>query len=151
MPRHYERRYLPYGPDEMFDLVADVRRYPEFLPWIMAMRVRSDSDTETIVDMIVGFKALRESFTSRVNKTPKGRIVIDYLDGPLKYLHNEWHFASHGDGGCRIEFEVDFAFRNSVFERLAGQFFETAVTRMIGAFEDRAHALHGLGSNSSSA
>ena len=143
MPQHSETRRLPYTPEQMFDLVADVARYPEFLPWIIAMRVRQDGETETVADMIVGFKGLRETFTSRVEKTRPERIHVDYIDGPLKYLRNDWRFRPDGADGCLVDFSVDFAFRNRVFEMLAGQVFGTALRRMIGAFEDRAAALYG--------
>ncbi len=92
MPKHSETRHLPYTPEQMFDLVADVARYPEFLPWVSAMRVRSDTPTETVADMIVGFKGLRETFTSRVTKARPESIDVEYLDGPLKYLRNNWRF-----------------------------------------------------------
>ncbi|MCT8002118.1 type II toxin-antitoxin system RatA family toxin [Sphingomonas sanguinis] len=147
MPKHSETRHLPYTPEQMFDLVADVARYPEFLPWVSAMRVRSDSDTETVADMIVGFKGLRETFTSRVTKTRPEAIDVDYLDGPLKYLRNNWRFRPEGQG-CAVDFTVDFAFKNRVFEMLAGQVFGTALRRMIGAFEDRAAKLYGNSSSS---
>ncbi|WP_294242093.1 type II toxin-antitoxin system RatA family toxin [uncultured Sphingomonas sp.] len=148
MPKHNETRHLPYTPEQMFDLVADVARYPEFLPWVSAMRVRSDTPTETVADMIVGFKGLRETFTSRVTKDRSGSIDVEYLDGPLKYLRNNWRFRPE-EQGCAVDFTVDFAFKNRVFEMLAGQVFGTALRRMIGAFEDRAAKLYG--SNSSSA
>jgi coenzyme Q-binding protein COQ10 len=158
MPKHQETRHLPYTPEQMFDLVADVRRYPEFLPWVSAMRVRKDGETETLADMIVGFKGLRETFTSRVEKQRAERIAVDYVDGPLKYLRNEWRFRPEGDSGCAVDFSVDFAFKNRVFEMLAGQVFGQALRRMIGAFETRAAALYGSspaggggGNNSSSA
>ena len=147
MPKHSETRHLPYTPEQMFDLVADVARYPEFLPWVSAMRVRSDSDSETVADMIVGFKGLRETFTSRVTKTRPESIDVEYLDGPLKYLRNNWRFRPE-EHGCAVDFTVDFAFKNRVFEMLAGQVFGTALRRMIGAFEDRAAKLYGS-SNSS--
>ena len=154
MPKHQETRHLPYTADQMFDLVADVKRYPEFLPWVTAMRVRKDSETETLADMIVGFKGLRETFTSRVQKERATRIAVDYVDGPLKHLRNEWAFRSQGEG-CAVDFSVDFAFKNRVFEMLAGQVFGQALRRMIGAFETRAAALYGSsetggGGNSSS-
>ena len=159
MPKHSETRHLPYTPEQMFDLVADVARYPEFLPWVSAMRVRSDSDTETVADMIVGFKGLRETFTSRVAKHRPDSIRVDYVDGPLQHLSNDWTFRSDGQGGCLVDFCVDFAFKNRIFEMLAGQMFDRALRKMIGAFEDRARALYGdsatgssaAGSNSSSA
>lgn len=133
----------------MYALVADVRRYPEFIPWILAVRVRSDSETEMLADCIVGYKGLRESFTSRVHKQPVSRIHVDYVDGPLRHLHNEWGFADAPDGGCIVDFTVEFTFRNSLFERMATQLFDAGVRRLTQAFEDRAAALYG--SNSSSA
>jgi len=151
MPKHSETRHLPYAPEQMFDLVADVARYPEFLPWVSAMRVRSDTPTETVADMIVGFKGLRETFTSRVTKDRPGSIDVEYLDGPLKYLRNNWRFRPE-EQGCAVDFTVDFAFKNRVFEMLAGQVFGTALRRMIGAFEDRAAKLYGSSnSNANSA
>ncbi|WP_288456426.1 type II toxin-antitoxin system RatA family toxin [uncultured Sphingomonas sp.] len=143
MPKHAETRRLPYTPEQMFDLVADVRRYPEFLPWVSAMRVRQDDDTATVADMIVGFKGLRETFTSKVGKQRAETIHVEYVDGPLKYLHNDWRFRPDGEGGCLVDFSVDFAFKNRMFEMLAGQVFGAALRRMIGAFEERAAALYG--------
>jgi coenzyme Q-binding protein COQ10 len=153
MPNHSETRHLPYSPEQMFDLVADVKRYPEFLPWVSAMRVRADSPTETLADMIVGFKGLRETFTSRVRKDRPGTITVEYIDGPLKFLRNDWTFRAE-PSGCAVEFRVDFAFKNRVFEMLAGQVFQAALRRMIGAFETRAAQLYGpsaAGSSNSSA
>ena len=154
MPKHAETRRLPYTPEQMFDLVADVRRYPEFLPWVSAMRVRKDAPEETVADMVVGFKGLRETFTSRVAKARATTIRVDYLEGPLKYLRNDWTFRTVPNG-CEVDFAVDFQFKNRVFELLAGQVFGMALRRMIGAFEDRAKALYGSpapgGSSSSSA
>ncbi len=142
----------------MYALVADVGRYGEFLPWVAGVRVRSDSETELVADLIVGFKGLRERFTSRVHKVRPTRIAVDYVDGPLKHLHNEWHFHPSADGGCKVDFMVDFAFRNSLFERLAGQMFDRALRQMIEAFETRAAELYpwpvresASGSSSSSA
>ena len=145
MPRHAETRRLPYSPEQMFDLVADVARYNEFLPWVAAVRVRSDSATEMVADLVVGFKALRERFTSRVVKRRPESIEVDYLDGPLKHLHNSWTFRPDGQGGTLVDFCVDFAFRSRIFEALAGQMFDQALRRMIGAFETRAAQLYGSG------
>ncbi|MBS0503835.1 MAG: type II toxin-antitoxin system RatA family toxin [Proteobacteria bacterium] len=142
MPRHSETRQLPYTPEQMFDLVADVGRYAEFLPWVAAVRVRSDSATEMVADLIVGFKALRERFTSRVHKERPGHIHVDYLEGPLKHLSNDWKFRPDGQGGTLVDFCVDFAFKNRVFEALAGQMFDAALRRMISAFEERAAVLY---------
>ena len=145
MPRHSEKRRLPYSPEQLFDLVADVKSYADFLPWVAAVRVRSDSETETVADLVVGFRALKETFTSRVRKQRPSEIVIDYIEGPLKYLHNSWRFEPDGEGGTTIHFCVDFAFRSRIFEALAGQMFDRALRRMIGAFETRAHELYGEG------
>lgn len=145
MPRHTETRQLPYTPEQMFDLVADVGRYGEFLPWVAAVRVRSNSSTEMVADLIVGFKALRERFTSRVHKERPLRIHVDYVEGPLKHLSNDWKFRPDGQGGTLVDFCVDFAFKNRVFEALAGQMFDMALRRMINAFEERAAVLYSAG------
>ena len=152
MPRHSETRTLPYTPEQMFDLVADVKSYHEFLPWVAATRIRSNSETDMVADLVVGFRSIKETFTSKVHKRRPHEIEIDYVEGPLKYLHNSWKFAPDGEGGARIDFCVDFAFRNRIFEALAGQMFDRALRRMIGAFETRAHELYGEGTpgNSSS-
>lgn len=148
MPRHTETRHLPYTPEQLFDLVADVRRYPEFLPWVAATRIRSDGETEMVADLVVGFGSLKETFASRVHKEQPRRIAIDYIEGPLKFLHNEWRFKPAAGGGTDIHFCVDFAFKSRIFEALAGQMFDRALRRMIGAFEARAHRLYGGGAES---
>ncbi|HEX8533518.1 MAG TPA: type II toxin-antitoxin system RatA family toxin [Allosphingosinicella sp.] len=146
MPRHTETRNLPYSPEQMFDLVADVKRYQEFLPWVAATRIRSDSETLMVADLVVGFKSLKETFASRVTKQRPTHIKVEYIEGPLKYLHNSWDFRPDGKGGTDIHFCVDFAFKSRIFETLAGQMFDRALRRMIGAFETRAHELYGEGS-----
>jgi coenzyme Q-binding protein COQ10 len=143
MPRHTETRHLPYSPEQMFDLVSDVKHYADFLPWVAATRIRSDSEHEMIADLVVGFKSLKETFTSRAIKDRPRGIKIDYVEGPLKYLHNNWTFEPDGKGGTNIGFCVDFAFKSRIFETLAGQMFDRALRRMIGAFETRAHELYG--------
>ena len=148
MPHHHERKALPFSADQMYDLVTDVRRYAEFLPWVAAVRVRSDSDQEMMADLVVGFKALKETFSSRVLKTPKSKVVVEYLDGPMRHLHNQWLFEDVDTGGCIVDFTVDFAFQNRVFEAIAGQYFSTALRKMTDAFVVRAEQLYGVGSNS---
>ncbi|MBS0255376.1 MAG: type II toxin-antitoxin system RatA family toxin [Proteobacteria bacterium] len=148
MPGIREVRRLPYSAEQMFDLVADVGRYAEFLPWVVATRVRSDSESEMIADMLVGFRALREKFSSRVVKTRPGFIEVFYLDGPMRDLDNAWRFAPTEDGGCEVDFSVSFTFRNAVFERLAGEYFDRAFRKMVQAFEDRAAVLYGSSSSS---
>ena len=143
MPGIRETRRLPYSCEQMFDLVADVDSYPKFLPWVVATRVRSDSETEMTADMLVGFKAIREKFTSKVIKRRPERIEVSYIDGPLKDLDNSWNFTCLPDGGCEIDFCVEFSFRNAVFEALAGQYFDRAFRKMVEAFEKRADELYG--------
>ena len=143
MPGSRETRRLPYSCEQMFDLVADVRRYGEFLPWVVATRVRSDGEHEMTADMLVGFKAIREKFTSRVTKDRPNRIDVYYMDGPLRDLDNSWVFRPTEDGGCEIDFCVQFTFRNAVFEALAGQYFDRAFRKMVEAFEKRADDLYG--------
>ena len=143
MPGIRETRRLPYSCEQMFDLVADVAKYPEFLPWVVATRIRSDSESEMTADMLVGFKAIREKFTSRVIKKRPDHIEVFYVDGPLKDLDNNWRFTCLPDGGCEIDFCVDFTFRNAMFERLAGQYFDRAFRKMVEAFEKRADELYG--------
>ncbi len=147
MPGISETRYLPYSAEQMFALVADVARYGEFLPWVVATRVKSDSETEMVADMLVGFKALREKFTSRVVKDRPHRIKVHYVDGPMRDLDNVWEFRDV-PGGCEVDFHVAFTFRNAMFERLAGQYFDRAFRKMVTAFEERAEQLYGSSSSS---
>lgn len=149
MPKHSETRHLPYTPEQLYELVADVAGYKEFLPWVAAVRVRSDSETEMVADMVVGFKGLRENFTSLVHKKRPESIHVEYVEGPLKYLHNNWAFQPDGQGGTLVDFSVDFAFRSALFEMLAGQVFDRALRKMINAFEVRAAELYGAGTDAS--
>jgi coenzyme Q-binding protein COQ10 len=148
MPRHREVRRLPWSAAEMFDLVADIGRYPEFLPWVQGMRVGPETGGVVVADMIVGFRMIREKFTSRVTlqrvtAEGVGHVHVDYLDGPMKHLFNDWQFRDLPDGGCEIDFAVDFEFRNKAFEKLAGLFFTQAFEKMVAAFVARAQALYG--------
>lgn len=148
MPRHSETRHLPYTPEQLFAMVADIGKYDEFLPWVVAVRIRSSSETETVADLVVGFNAFKERFTSKVTKQAPERITVDYVDGPLKYLHNEWTFKPAGGGGTDLCFAVDFAFKSRLFETLAGSMFDRALRRMTSAFEQRAAALYGISKSS---
>jgi len=142
MPKHGETRFLPWTAEQMFDLVADIGRYPEFLPWVQALRITGREGDVVTADMIVGFKMVREKFTSRVTLGKPDRVAVEYISGPLKYLRNDWTFRNV-PGGCEIDFLVDFEFQNRMFERLAGMFFGEALRRMVGAFESRAAVLYG--------
>ncbi|MEW4447950.1 type II toxin-antitoxin system RatA family toxin [Qipengyuania sp. JC766] len=143
MPKIREHRVLPYSAEQIFDLVADVASYPDFLPWVVATRVRKDTEQELVADMVVGFKSLRERFTSRVEKSRPSRIVVHYVDGPMRELDNRWLITPVSETECEVDFCVDFTFKNRVFETLAGQYVDRAFRKLIGAFEARAEELYG--------
>ena len=145
MPVHRETRVFSYTPEQVFDLVADVERYPEFLPWCVACRIAGrESPTEFTADLAVGFKMVREKFASRVRLSPKDAITVEYLDGPFEFLTNEWKFAAT-PGGAQVEFYLEFEFRSKILQKLIGVLFEEAVRRMVSAFEIRAAKLYGRG------
>ncbi len=146
MPTHAEKRELPYRPEQLFDLVADIERYPEFLPWCVGARVRSREDDLVVADLVIGFKMVRERFTSRVKlDRPNLRIDVAYTEGPFRYLNNHWVFEPLANGHCRIDFYVDFEFRSLMLQRIIGVLFNEAVRRMVQAFENRARKLYGDG------
>lgn len=138
----------------MFDLVADIESYPKFLPWNSAARIRSrrtlpDGAEEIAADLVISFKVFRERFGSRVVLWPADpetgalKIDTDYLDGPFRHLHSGWIFADRPEGGCHVEFFVDFEFRNAILQKLIGVVFHEAMSRIVRAFEDRARHLYG--------
>ncbi|MDX6751329.1 type II toxin-antitoxin system RatA family toxin [Geminicoccaceae bacterium 1502E] len=144
MPTHAEKRHLPYRPEQLYELVAQVERYPEFLPWCKAARItRREGDT-FYADLVVAFKVFRERFGSKVHVIPKSGIDVEYINGPFRYLNNHWRFEPAPDGGCILDFYVDFEFRSKILQNLIGLLFNEAVTRMVGAFEERARQLYGL-------
>jgi len=149
MPSHSEKRIMPYSAAEMYDLVADVGRYPEFLPWNSAARIRSrealpEGRELQLIDLVISFKLFREKFGSRVVLDPaRRRIETEYLDGPFRYLKSWWQFADREGGGCEAEFFVDFEFRNFVLQKVIGVVFDEAMRRVVRAFETRSVALYG--------
>lgn len=150
MPQHQERRALPWSADQMYALVADVARYPEFLPWTSAARIRSVTPREDgaevmEADLVISFKVFRERFGSRVTLWPaERRIETDYLDGPFRHMHSHWHFFPAASGpGCEVDFSVDFEFRNAILQAVIGVVFDEAMRRVVRAFEARAEALYG--------
>lgn len=144
MAVHNEKRTLPYTQEQVFDLVADVERYPLFLPWCIACRKTKSFDDGFEADLAIGFKMVRETFTSRVILSQPERVDVVYKDGPFKHLSNTWKFSPSSDGkGCDIDFHLDFEFRSVVLQKLIGVLFEEAVRRMVSAFESRAAALYG--------
>lgn len=152
MPTHSETRALPYSGQQMYDLVADVARYPEFLPWNSAARITSrrpvtgegDEVGEIMeADLVISFKVFRERFASRVTLWPgRRRIDTEYLDGPFRHMRSYWQFRDV-EGGCEVEFFVDFEFRNRVLQGIIGVVFNDAMQRVVRAFERRAAALYG--------
>lgn len=151
MPHHQDSRDLPYTAQQMFDLVADIESYPQFLPWNSAARIRSretrpDGSEEVAADLVISFKVFRERFGSRVVLWPKAdplRIDTEYLDGPFKYMRSGWTFIDRPKGGCHVEFFVDFEFRNAILQKLIGVVFHEAMVRIVRAFESRAKVLYG--------
>lgn len=144
MPTHAERRTLPFTPKQLFDLVADIERYPEFLPWCVACRVTRRDDNVIWGDLMVGFKVFRETFSSRVTLHPPERIDVTYVDGPFRYLNNHWLFIPADDGRATvIDFYIDFEFRSRLLQTAATPVFNEAVRRMVRAFELRAGDLYG--------
>ncbi len=147
MPSHSETRALPYSARQMYDLVADVERYPEFIPWTIATRVRSvepvDDHAVMHADMVVGFKMFREKFLSRVMLWEEElRIDTEYVDGPFKHLISNWRFEET-ETGCNVHFHVDFEFKNRLLRGAAGLFFMDAMQRIVRAYEARAADLYG--------
>jgi len=153
MPRFRTKRRVQHSATDMFDLVADVEKYPEFVPLCQALRVRKRTQgegTETLVaDMTVAYKVMRETFVSRVTlDRPNLKIQVEYLDGPFSTLDNRWTFTPAGEGGCDVEFFIAYEFKSRVLGMLMGAMFEAAFRRFAGAFERRADAVYGRASAS---
>ncbi|KNG93045.1 type II toxin-antitoxin system RatA family toxin [Pseudaestuariivita atlantica] len=147
MPTHSETRTLPYTARQMYELVADVARYPEFLPWCAAARIRSRKPVpegeEVLADLVISFKVFRERFGSRVLLMPETTTIkTEYLDGPFRYMESTWAFRDV-DGGVEVDFFVDFEFKNAVLQGIIGVVFNDAMQRIVRAFERRAAELYG--------
>ncbi len=143
MPTHAERKVLPYTAEQMFDLVADVGKYPQFLPWCVGARVRSHTETELVSDLTIGFGPFRESFTSRVKLDRPRQVQVAYENGPFRYLNNQWTFEPN-PRGCEVRFFVDFEFRSRLLQSAIGVVFNEAVRRMVNAFLKRARDIYGV-------
>jgi len=144
MTTHAEKRTLPYTQEQLYALVSDVEKYPEFLPWCMSCRIkRREGENVLFADLVVGYKMIREKFGSKVTLDGPGLVHVEYLSGPMKYLSNHWKFICEEDGSCTIDFFVDFEFKNRMLQNLMGVFFNEIVRRMVGAFEERAYDLYG--------
>lgn len=144
MKSHSESRWLPYTPEQIFDLVADVPRYPEFLPWCISTRVTErPSDTVMLAEMEIGFKLIRERYTSRITLNRPRELVVESLDGLFKELHTDWRFVGAPQGGVNVEFEIRFAFRSILLQTMIGAVFNEAARMMVRSFEKRAKYLYG--------
>ena len=146
MPTHSETKLLPYSAQQMYDLVADVGKYPEFLPWCAAARVRRTLPGEGSVvmeaDLVISFKVFRERFGSRVTLWSDAyKIDTEYIDGPFKYMKSTWAFRDV-EGGCEVSFFVDFEFKNAILQSVIGLVFNDAMQRIVRAFERRAAVLY---------
>ncbi len=146
MPTHSETRALPYKAQQMYDLVADVASYPQFLPWCSAARIRSreaqDEAEVMLADLVISFKVFRERFGSRVVLHPTDMSIdTEYLDGPFKFLKSTWDFKDTEDG-CEVSFFVDFEFKNAILQGIIGVVFNEAMHRIVRAFESRAAELY---------
>tara|TARA_B100000575_G_scaffold292849_1_gene302385 strand:+ start:1071 stop:1526 length:456 start_codon:yes stop_codon:yes gene_type:complete len=143
MTVHAEKRVVRHSPEQLFTLVADVRSYPQFLPWCLAARIRQQDEVSLAADLIIGFRMFREKFTSYVGLDAEAlEINVRYAEGPFKYLTNKWCFLPHKEG-CEIDFYVDFEFNSRLLQSVIETLFTEAVRRMVQAFETRADALYG--------
>ncbi len=142
MPTHAERRLIAYTPEQLFDLVADVERYPDFLPWCVGARVRSRTASELVADLTIGFGPFRESFTSRVELSRPHSAHVRSEHGPFRYLNNKWTFKADPKG-CQVDFFVEFEFRSRLLQAAIGAVFNEAVRLMVRAFLRRAREVYG--------
>jgi coenzyme Q-binding protein COQ10 len=144
MPTYSESRIVPYSSRQLFDLVMDIEKYPEFLPWCLGARINTRSKNDLEADVIIGYKVFRETFSSRVHFTTPKEIEVEYLKGPMRHLHNKWVFKDLKENQCTVDFYVDFSLKTRLFESLVDQFFHKALVKMINAFELRAIDLYGV-------
>jgi coenzyme Q-binding protein COQ10 len=142
MPTHAEKKIVAYTPEQLFDLVADVGKYPRFLPWCVASRVRSQTGCQLISDLTIGFGPFRETFSSRVTLDRPKRVTVAYEKGPFRYLNNQWNFTPHGTG-TEVSFFVDFEFSSRILQAAIGVVFNEAVRLMVNAFLKRARDVYG--------
>jgi len=143
MTAHKEKVVVPYTAQQMYDLVAGVERYPEFLPWCIGARILKREGDVLYAELIIGWKVLRERFSSKVILNPPYSVQFDYTNGPLKYLHGDWRFSPAPQGGTLVEFQVDFEFKSKALSLVMGGVFSELVHRMVGAYEARANQLYG--------
>lgn len=143
MPTHSESRIVPYSSEQLFDLVMDIEKYPEFLPWCLGARINRSAKNDLDADVVIGYKIFREKFSSRVHFTKPKSVEVEYLKGPMRHLHNKWTFKDMKANQCRVDFYVDFSLKTRLMEGLVDQFFQRALVKMINAFELRAMEIYG--------
>lgn len=143
MPSHQEKKVLPYSPEQLFDLVMDINEYPKFLPWCVGSRITKKEEGVVWADLIIGYKMIREKFTSKVVFEKPNTITVEYQTGPMKYLRNYWRFRPMPGNHTEIDFYVDFEFKSKIFQSLATVFFNEIIHRMVSAFEKRAREVYG--------
>ena len=148
MPKFDTTRIVAHRPDQMFDLVANIEKYPEFLPLCEDLKIRSRKERGDVVlliaDMTIGYKAIRETFTSQVLLKPTESIIdVKYLDGPFRYLNNRWTFSEQPDGGCTVSFFIDYEFKSRMLGIVMGTMFDRAFRMFAEAFEKRADTIYG--------
>ena len=141
MPRHEEQTILPYDADELFSIVADVKDYPAFIPWCSGAHIRSENGRHVVADLVIGFGPFQESFTSEVTLDRPRRILVRAIEGPLEHLTNSWTFKPMGEK-THVDFVIDFQFKSHLLDHVANGMFHEASTKMVSAFEARAHMLH---------
>lgn len=141
MPRHTDTQFFPYSPEQLFALVADVEKYPQFLPWCRAARVTERQEHTFLGELIISFAHMSESYVSRITLTPYSAIDVVMVRGPFEHLTNSWRFTPE-HGGTRIDFTLDFQFRSKILEKLMGGLFAKATARMVDAFSARADTLY---------
>ena len=142
MPSHYQKEILPHTPAQLFELVADVERYPEFLPWCKAARIIEKGEGEIIAELVISYKQFSEKYTSRIKLNENSEIDVTAIKGPFKHLHNNWKFFPSGESACTLEFQLDFELNSYLLEKLIGIFFHRATQKMVSAFKTRADELY---------
>ncbi len=150
MPKFETRRIVKHAPDRMYALVADIERYPEFVPLCEALSIQSRKERDgkelLIANMSVGYKAIRETFATQVLLKPDERAIdVKYIEGPFKYLDNRWRFEETSDGGCTVHFFIDYEFKSRILGALMGSMFDRAFRMFTEAFEARADKIYGAG------
>ena len=143
MPTHAEKRKIKHSSQNMFNLVSDVEKYPEFLPWCVGIRLKEQTNENLKADMVIGYKMFRETFSCGVELKSPNRIDVVYEHGPFKYLNNHWIFEDIDDKTCIIDFFVDFEFKSTLLQKVIAVVFNEAVKIMVDAFEKRADVIYG--------